>query len=290
MESLRESYDNAMKEFEALTNKRAAVLKNKGKEAGVAKLKVLFKSGKTLAERLDAYDKANVGTERAKTKDEVLKSLKNMEVAYAKLSEGIKKNVAAFELEARDIGPSDPDMKTGFGVLINRLKMINNRGKMELEIRRNILKERAGKTVGVDEKLNSAIKTVYLNIRKGCEETEALMKKFKARPTRQNLDAAFSSGTGPRSISVAVTSWKQVVLKQDPTAGARLDRAGGGDPVHLLQKIFDLTQRKDATFWDQQLRTDQPGWEQRAIKVADEALAQVANWRRVADSMKQLTA
>jgi hypothetical protein len=283
--TLTENYRDAVKEFETLTSRRAATLKNKGKEEGIKKLGVLFKSGKTLEQRALALDAAIDAASVAKA-DTAIKAFKAIEVAKDKLNEGLKKNIADFTAQAKVLGPADAELKNGFDVFIKRLSQILNRAKMETEQRKVMLKELAGKGLAPDAKLQAEIKTVYLNLRKGCDETEALMKVFIARPTAENFDAAFSSGTGPRSISVAITSWKQIVLKKQPGLASQL-RA---DPEYLLQKIFDLTQRKDRQYWEAKLKLSQPGWEDRAKKVAQDCLNQVKNWRIMADDIKKLAA
>lgn len=285
MKTVSESYADALKEFESLTSKRAATLRNKGKEEGLKKLNMLFKSGKSIDERLAIYEAAMLACEKAKTPQESLKAVKVLDVARTKLTEGLKKNIAAFTVEAHDISPSDGDMKTGFEVFIKRMSQVSNRAKMEVEQRKQIALKDAEKLTA-DGKMKSDIKTVYLNIRKGCDETEALMKVFMARPSKETFMDAFSSGTGPRSISVAVTNWKQIVLKANPTIGERL-RA---DPVHLITNMFDATQRKDYGFWANKLHMDQPGWEAAAKREAQRCLDQVKLWRMMADDMKKLVA
>jgi hypothetical protein len=287
MGDFTDTYANAVKEFESLTTKRAATLKNKGREEGLKKLNMLFKSGKTLQQRAAAYDTAIEGFSRCKTPADEAKALKNLEAARQKLTDGLKENIKSFTVEAKGISPADGDMKAGFEVFLGRLGQMVNRAKMETEQRKSLALKAAGKqTVG--GKIVSDIKTTYLNVRKGCDETEALMKKFIARPTRENFAAAFYSGTGPRSISVAVTNWKQLVLKADPGVANKLTV----DPVHLIENpaMWDATQRKDANHWTAKLKMDQPGWEDRAKKAAQDILDQVKHWRRVADEMKAIIA
>src|SRR5579864_4535541 len=105
MTSPRDNYDDALKEFETLTNARAATLRNKGKEQGVAKLSVLFKQGKSLDQRLDDWQRAVLALEKAREPAAILKGIKAIQVARDKLNEGLKKNIADFTAQGKEISP-----------------------------------------------------------------------------------------------------------------------------------------------------------------------------------------
>jgi hypothetical protein len=285
MSDLAGDLKKAVKEFEDLTNKRAATLKNKGKEDGIKKLAVLFKSGKTLEQRASEYDKAYNASDKAKAEN-ADKVLKELLTTRQKFSEGLKKNIADYTAQAKVISPADADMKAGFEIFIKRLNQFHNHAKMAADQKEKSLRQLAGKGMGVDESLKKDLRITYVGLRKGIEETEALMKKFIAKPTKENMAAAFTSSTGPRSISVSVTYWKQMVLKRNPGINKNLP----ADPEYLLKHIFDLTQQKGTAFWDKQVQTDKAGWEDRAKKVAQDCIKQLANWRRMADEIKKLAA
>src|SRR5262245_54323371 len=91
MASMTDSYKLAMSNFTALTTKVAPTLKNKGQEAGLKKLLMVMKSGKTLEQRAQDYDAAVDALKICK--DEKLKSLpdlmKALNTATAKLNEGL---------------------------------------------------------------------------------------------------------------------------------------------------------------------------------------------------------
>jgi len=284
MADFKDNYTAAIKEFETLTNKRAPVLKGKGKEAGVKKLTDVFKkTAKPLETLCEQFDLAGRECSKAKP-DTALKLAKAYENAFDKLNEGLKKNITELEGQAKVLGGEDKDLKNGFEVLLKRLEQFRKAGKVMALQQTQGLKTLAGKDITVDAKLITNIKVTHLGIKKGCDETEALMKVFIAKPTQDNLKNAFSSQTGPRSISVAVTNWKQMVLKVDPSLKDKLPV----DPEHMLKKIYDLTQRKDITFWEKELKMDKAGWEDRAKKVALECLKQVPLWRRLAEEIKAL--
>lgn len=285
MATMVQKYAQAVRDFETLTDKKVPTFKTKGKEAGIKKLKGLFKSGKSLEQRIADFQKASDACSGARP-DTAKSALKNLESALAKLDDALKKHIASFRNEERALGPEDRDLKTGFAVFIGRLDELRRWAKLDVETRKTGLKELAGKTVGADEKTKSDIKQVYQNLMKGCAETEALMKMFLSRPTPQNMEAAFTSATGPRSISVSMTLLKQRVLARSPVLKKRL-RA---DPDTLLQKIWDLTQRKGPGYWQNKLQMNKPGWESRAKVVAQDCLAQVNNWRVMADDLRKLAA
>lgn len=284
MPNFKENYIAAIDEFEKLTNKRAPILKSKGKEKGVKQLTDLFKkTAKPVEQLCENFDKLYDECTRAKS-DTALKAAKNYADAYDKLNVALKKNIVDLEPQLKELGPDDKDLKTGFDVLIKRLEQMRKMGKSLVVQQTQILKETAGKEVGLDEKLKNNIKITYLGIKKGCDETEALMKVFIAKPTVDHLVDAFSSSTGPRSIQVAVTAWKQLVLKKDPSLKDKLQ----ADPEHLIKKIYELGQQKGKDYWAGVLKMNQPGWEDRAKKVALECLKQVELWRRMAEEIKGL--
>ena len=284
-------YKNFLTEFETLTDKKMSTLKNKGKEEGIKKIKVLFKAGKTLDARCADYDAAKLGSEKMgalidKNQASAAKDLlKKLEIAYDKLNEGIKLNSKEFEAQFTKLGDPDKDLKTGLDVFLKRLEQLRKRGKMEVEGKTQELAKLSGSSAATgDEKLRSGIKIVYLTIGKGAAEAEALMKVFIAKPSEDTMMAAFSAGSGPRTLSTAVTNWKQFVLKQDPTMARRLSI----DPATLLTHIADLTQRKDVNFWRNKLQMDKDKWEDRGKVVAAQFLQQLVSWRRLAGEIKAL--
>ena len=282
MAELASTYADALKEFETLTNKKAATLKNKGKEEGVKKLAMLFKSGKTLDQRFADFDKAVNESERGGDKVDPKKLLVDLMTTYTKLDEGLKKNVADYSKQERELGPDDKDLKAGCGVFVNRMESLKKLAKITLEGRKNALAARAGKAAAPDAKLQSDIKVAYLSIGKGVQETQAIIKAFIAKPTEAALEKTFGSATGPRSIGAGVTMWKQMVIKKKPELANKL----GADPDHLLSHIFELTQRKPVDYWKAQFKYPQSGWEANASKVAKACLAQMPNWATMAQRMK----
>ena len=283
MADLATTYADALSEFETLTNKKAATLKNKGKEQGVKKLAVLFKSGKTLDQRFDDFDKAVNDSERGGGKGDPKKLLAAITTAYVKLDEGLKKNIADYRKQETELGtPDEKELKAGCGIFVNRMESLRKLAKITLEGRKNSLEAAAGKPAGPDDKMKSDIKVAYLSIGKGVQETQALMKAFIAKPSVDALEKTFGSATGPRSIGAGVTMWKQMVVKKKPDMANKL----GADPEHLLSHIFELTQRKSVDYWKAQFKCPQPGWEQNATKVAKACLAQMPNWATMAAKMK----
>ncbi|MGQ3053018.1 MAG: hypothetical protein ACT6S0_14655 [Roseateles sp.] len=285
--SVTDNYKLAMRNFTALTARVAPTLKNKGQEAGIKKLLMVMKSGKTLEQRLADYEAA---LEAAKScKDDNLKALpghlKALATALVKMNEGLKKNMDEFEAQARVLGPSDADLKAGFEILSQRLDALRKYAKNEVVQVTAIVEKRLGKDASAQEVLNKNLKMVYLGIKKGSAEFEAALKQFIAKPTEQNLKEALCSSTAARSISVAVTHWKGAVLKASPQIGERL-RA---DPVHLLKLIDDAAQNKGMGFWEGKFAMKNPGWEDRAKAQAKKYLDQVKNWRIMADEIKGLT-
>jgi hypothetical protein len=282
MAELAGTYKDALKEFETLTNKKAATQKNKGKEEGIKKLSLLFKAGKTLDQRFADFDAAVNLSERGGDKVDPKKLMAAIEAAYGKLDEGLKKNIADYAGQEKVLGPDDKDLKTGCSVFVNRLESLRKNAKITLEGRKNALAARAGATAAPDAKLASDIKVAYLSIGKGVQETQALMKAFIAKPSEDKIEATFGSATGPRSIGAGVTMWKQMVLKKNPKLADKL----GADPEHLLKLIFDMTQRKSIDFWKAQFKFTQPGWEDRAKAMAQACLSQMPNWATMAQRMK----
>ena len=284
MAELASTYSDALKEFETLTNKKAATLKNKGKEEGIKKLSVLFKSGKTLDQRFADFDKAVNESERGGDRVDPKKLLVDVVTTYAKLDEGLKKNVADYTKQERELGgPDEKELKAGCGIFVNRMESLRKQAKIALESRKTALAARAGKAAAPDEKLKADIKTAYLSIGKGVQETQAIMKAFIAKPSADALEKTFGSATGPRSIGAGVTMWKQMVVKKSPDLAKKL----GADPDHLLSHIFDLTQRKPVDFWKKEFKYPQTGWEANATKVAKACLAQMPNWATMAQRMKE---
>jgi hypothetical protein len=283
MADLSSSYTGALSEFESLTNKKASTSKNKGKEEGIGKLKMLFKTGKTLDQRFTDFDSAVNESERGGNKVDPKKLLEAILTSYQKLDEGLKKNIADYAKQEKELGPDDRDVKTGCGVFVNRLESLRKQAKVTVEQRRNALAARAGQAQEPDAKLKSDIKVAYLNMAKGIQETQALMKAFIAKPSEDKIEATFGSATGPRSIGAAVTHWKQMVVKKDPKLADKL----GADPEYLLKKIFELTQRKSVDYWKQQFGHPKPGWEKKATATAKECLDQMGNWATMADRIKR---
>ena len=283
MAELASTYADSLKEFETLTNKKAATLKNKGKEEGIKKLGMLFKSGKTLDQRFADFDKAVNESERGGDKVDPKKLMAQIQTTYDKLDEGLKKNIADYKKQEGELGaPDEKELKTGCGVFMNRMESLRKLAKITLEQRKTALAARAGKAAVPDEKLKSDIKVAYLSIGKGVQETQALMKAFIAKPTMDGLEKTFGSASGPRSIGAGVTMWKQMVIKKKPELASKL----GADPEHLLSHIHELTQRKSVDYWKAQFKCPQPGWEQNATKVAKACLAQMPNWSTMAQKMK----
>ncbi len=280
MPNLLPVYTASLKEFENLTNTQAVTLKNKGKEEGVKKLKLLFKNGKTIDQRLADFDKAVNDSEAGGNKAPPEKKLEAVKVAYEKLNEGLKKNIEEYKAQERVLGPDEQALKVGCGVFVNRLEAIRKQAKSTFETRAKMLiTNKSG-----EEKLRGELRLVYLNMSKGIAETQALMKGFIAKPTEDKLEATFGSATGPRSIGAAVTYYKQMVLKQMPDANDRI----GADPEHLLLKIHELTQRKAVSHWKQVFGHPAPTWEQKAVATARMCLDQMNNWTIMASKIKDL--
>jgi len=284
MAELAKTYSSALKEFETLANKKAATQKNKGKEDGIKKLTMLFKSGKTLDQRFDDFDKAVNESERGGDKVEPKKLLAAILTAYQKLDDGLKKNIADYSTQEKQLGPDDKDLKAGCAVFVNRMEALRKNAKVTVEGRRNALAARAGQTAAPDAKLKSDIKVAYLSIGKGVQETQAMMKAFIAKPSEAGIEGTFGSATGPRSISAGVTQWKQMAVKKNPKLAEQI----GVDPEHMLKKIFDLTQRKPEDFWKARFKYPQPGWETQAKAVAKMCLDEMPKWARVAQNMKKV--
>ncbi|HEY0953384.1 MAG TPA: hypothetical protein VGE36_01410 [Roseateles sp.] len=287
MASLTENYKTAMKQFTALTSKAAPTLKSKGQESGLKKLLLAMKNGKTLEQLLQDYEKATQAV--GDCKDDKLKSLpgllKTADTALDKLNDGLKKNMAEYEARARELGPTDAELKAGFEILAQRLDALRKYAKSNSVQVAAIAAKRLGKGESGQDKLSKDLKIVYLGMKKGAAEFEAALKQFLAKPTEQNLKEALCSSTQARSISVAVTHWKNAVMKASPGLADKL-RA---DPVHLLTHINDPAQNKDMTFWEAKFSMKQEGWEGRAKTQLKKYLDQVKNWRLMADEIKALT-
>jgi hypothetical protein len=276
----------ALTEFQALSEKEAPVLAKKGKPGTVKAISATLKKRKTVEEVATAFDNMIIACDKA-APPTALAELKKLQVIRKKLSDQLKAYSAEFATQAKDAGPADPKLKSGFEILAKRLTQLSLHAKMTAEQKEVSLKALVGNPLGNDEKLKKDIRQVYLGIRKGADETEALMKKFLAKPTKENMLAAFSSATGPRSISDAVTSWKETVKKLPPPFDAKT-KFGDADPEKLLTKIVDLTQNKGAAFWDAKLKTDKPDWEAGAKAIANDCLKNVEQWRISATKMKEL--
>jgi hypothetical protein len=270
-----------------LSEKEAPVLAKKGKEGSAKAITMTLKKRKTVEDVATAFDNMIIECEKAKPPT-ALAELKKLQVIRKKLSDQLKAYSAEFAKQAKDVGPADAKLMSGFEILAKRLTQLSLHAKMTAEQKEVSLKHLAGNPLGDDEKLKKDIRQVYLGIRKGADETDALMKKFLAKPTKENMLEAFSSGTGPRSISASVTYWKQMVVKKLPPTFNPTSKIGH-DPEHLIKNIFDLTQNKGAAFWDDKLKTDQPNWEARAQTIAKDCLKNVELWRVAATKLKEFT-
>ena len=282
MAELLTSFTSALAEFESLTDKKATTLKNKGKEGGIGKLKLLFKSGRTLDQRFADFDASVKESERGGGAVDPKKLLDAILTSYQKLDDALKKNIADYSKQEKELGPEDKDVKAGCGVFVSRMESLRKQAKATVELRRSALATRGGQSQSLDAKLASDIKVAYLNMAKGIQETHALMTAFIAKPSEERIEATFGSATGPRSISAAVTHWKQMVVKKNSKLADKL----GADPDTLLERIFDLTQRKPVDYWKQQFGYPKAGWELRASTVAKSCLDQLGNWARLAQHMK----
>lgn len=286
MATMTESYQLAMRQFTALTAKVAPTLKNKGQEAGLKKLLVLMKGGKTLEQRTQDYDAALKAVSQCK--DDKLKSLpgfiKELTTAMTKMNEGLKKNMDEYEAQARALGPADEDLKAGFEILGKRLDAMRKYAKTEVVQVVAIAEKRLGKEETDQDKLNKNLKMCYLGMKKGTAEFEAALKQFMAKPTEKNLNEALCSSVQARSIAVAVTLWKTAILKAAPRLGDKL----GADPVHLLSHINDPAQNRDFKFWQDKFDMKKPGWEDRAKAEVKKYQAQIKNWQTMAEKIKDL--
>lgn len=286
MATLSESYSTAMKNFTALTSKAAPALKTKGKEEGLKKLLMVMKSGKTVEQRLADYEGVEKSIEAVR--DNNLKALpgllKDLKTAQTKLDEGLKKTIEAYEEQGKQLGPADGSLKAGFDILGQRLDGLRKHAKTQLLVRVGNAEKRLGTLVSGQEALNRDLAKVQLGVKKGAAEFEAALKQFLAKPTEQNLKDALCSSVQARSIGVAVTHWKNTVLKASPGIGDKL-RA---DPVHLLTHINDPQQNRSWDFWHGKFKIDQGGWEDRAKPQVKKYLDQMKNWRTMADEIKAL--
>lgn len=286
MATMTESYQLAMRNFTALTAKVAPTLKNKGQEAGLRKLLMVMKGGKTLEQRTQDYDAALKAVSNCK--DDKLKSLpdliKALTTALTKMNEGLKKNMEEYDSQARSLGPADADLKAGFEILEKRLDAMRKYAKTEVVQVVAIAEKRLGKEESDQEKLNKHLKMCYLGIKKGAAEFEAALKQFMTKPTEKNLTDALCSSVQARSIAVAVTLWKTTILKASPNLNDKL----GADPVHLLSHINDPAQNRDFKFWQGKFDMKKPGWEDRAKAEIKKYQAQIKNWQIMADKIKEL--
>lgn len=289
MNTFSENLAKALKEFETLTNAQAGVLKNKGKEKGLAQLKVAFKNGKTLEQRAADYDRLiDTALTSKVTPDQAKKLAQAVEVGYAKFSEGLKKNRDEFDKLGKEFGPADAKVKAGYEIFAKRMDQIRHESKLKRDHKIDGCKQIiTGESLKGDAKVVSSIKTAYLGIKGGADDTEILIKKFLTEPTKANAIQVLSNDKGPRSMGVGVTTWK-AVLKANPTLAERLAAAGGGDPVHILDPVYDITQNKGGPFWEGQLKFNTDGWEGRVKTQLQELHKVVGHLRRSADAMKKL--
>lgn len=277
-------YTKALGEFEKLTNAQAQTLKNKGKESGLKKINVLFKSGKTLEQRAAAFDKALDTPVTIKTTPAQAKTVVKVVVeAHAKFSEGLKKNRDEFTKGIAEFG-NEKDVQAGYQVFVKRLEQMRHEAKGRTDQKLANLNEIiTGKALTGDAKVAADIKRAYIGIKGGADETEALIKLFVARPSVAGAYELLTNTKGPRSLGVGVTSWKKVA-EAHPDLAAQL-RA---DPVHLLKPVYDLTQNKGEPFWKDKLKIGDPGWENRVKAQAAELARVVTALRRSADEIKAL--
>ena len=84
-----------------------------------------------------------------------------------------------------------------------------------------------------------------------------------------------------------MTAWKKLSA-QSPDLAGRLSKAGGGDPEHLLQPVYELTQNKGRPFWQAKLKIGQDGWEDRVKAEAAKLTQVLTHLARSADVMKTL--
>ena len=283
-----DTYKKAMLEFENLTNRKAQTLKNKGKEAGVKKLALLFKSGKTLEQRAVLFDQAIAAKVSVNTTPAQAKTImKTVVETSTKFGEGLKKNREEFTKGIADVG-NDPDMKAGYEVFVKRMDQMRYEVKTTTDQKAANLKEIvSGKALAGDAKVVADIRRAYLGIKGGLNESDALIKLFSARPTEDNAYELLTNTKGPRSLGVGVTAWKRLVT-QNPDLAGRLSRAGGGDPEHLLQPVYELTQNKGRAFWQAKLKIGQDGWEDRVRAEAAKLSQALAHLGRSAEVIKTL--
>jgi len=174
MAELLTSFTSALAEFESLTDKKATTLKNKGKEGGIGKLKLLFKSGRTLDQRFADFDASVKESERGGGAVDPKKLLDAILTSYQKLEDALKKNIADYSKQEKELGPEDKDVKAGCGVFVSRMESLRKQAKATVELRRSALATRGGQSQSLDAKLASDIKVAYLNMAKGIQETHAL--------------------------------------------------------------------------------------------------------------------
>jgi hypothetical protein len=265
---------DAIKEFEALTAKQLPKLTKEGQAASAKKMTGFLKIGRSTVYKLaDAFDKAMIG-----------KDVSKVESARKKLTDQLKIFSTDFAKQGAALA-SDPAMKTGLDVFSKRLTQFALHAKMQSEQKTADLKQLGGAKFGPSETLRKDIRQVYLGIRKGADETDALMTKFIAKPTDENFFAAFSSSTGPRSVGASVTYWKKKVAPNLPST-FNVKQTLGEDPEALIRRIFDITQKHDEARWKKIGIHGKPGWEALATREAKAAMKWMVNFRAIADKMK----
>jgi len=233
---------------------------------------------RTLSEACERFDYALHVRSHPQAAAKPDQTLKNIQLAYDQMNACLKENIAFYKIVANDGSP----FAAACSVFINHLEAMRKGGKMAVDQSAQVL----GKLKTAGEKLRFEMRTCYLGMKKGVEETEAAMKLLKAKPTLDNVKKAFCSSHNTRSISMAVTTWKQKILPLNPALVHELP----DDPVHLVEAIDEAVQNKGMTFWEQKLKTSTGGWEERARHEADAYLHQMPRWRALANRIKELSA
>lgn len=287
---LSETYSKALRDFEKLTNQQAATSKNKGSEEGLKRLKLLFKQGKTIQQRIDDFEAAVDDASAANTVARAKKELPRLETSRKKLSEGLKKNIDEFQTIAPFV-TSNSASKTAYEIFIKRLMQLHTSAKSEAESRRMYLLETIGgsRKPTPDAKLISSLKALNLNLRSGIAETEALMKMFLEKPSEKTFKAAFTGNSGgPRTLTTATRTWERTILPKDPSLAQQLTV----DPQALFDDYEDLANLQAIADWRKKFRIQDfsgTGWHGVAMRLAQGYLRQLGGWKKFADEVKALT-
>jgi hypothetical protein len=286
--ALEDIYHTALTEFEKLTDRQAATTKNKGNEAGIKKLKLLFKQGKTIEQRLADFDLAMEAARKSDSPASAKKALQQVDVTRKKLSEGLKKNIKEFETLAPFVATTSQS-KTAYEIFVKRLTQIHVGAKAMAEDYRPILLDTIGgsRKPTADAKVMSAVKKLSLDLRKGIAETEALIKMFLEKPNRKTFEAAFMQGVGPRSLTTTIKGWRQLILSKDPTLARRITV----DPAALERDLSEYAGIQNPGDWARKFRvTDLSGtdWYDAATRMANDCLAELRDWRKLVDELRAL--